>query len=266
MQQELNFPQFGRSGRSRRSSLALIVALHLLIAWFMLQKTGKISLFSVEAPSRITQVSMLSSGAGASTASAAGMAIEHMPTPALPRLDFGPTFAVKAEATTEDAAVVHASPASQSQPQPQDVARTQDEAQGHGVSAASGTGADAGATQGKGTGTGTGRSAGPDDFESLPAAVLAVECDTPSYPFDAKLRGQEGITRMALRIDAQGLLAESRIMKSSRSLALDRASRNAIALCRFVPPMQNGVAVGGWVSFNYIWKLRESRGVFRDLP
>ena len=45
MQQELNFPQFGRSGRSRRSSLALIVALHLLIAWFMLQKTGKISLF-----------------------------------------------------------------------------------------------------------------------------------------------------------------------------------------------------------------------------
>ncbi|RFP13783.1 MULTISPECIES: energy transducer TonB [unclassified Duganella] len=260
MQQELNFPQFGRNSNSRRSSLLLIVALHLLVAWFMLQKTGKISLFFVAAPSRITQVSMLSSGAGSSTASAAGIAIEHMPTPALPRLDFGPTFTIKAEATTEDAAVVHASPTSQSQSLPQDAAHAP------GVSAALGAGASTGSGAGTAQGKGAGSSAGPDDFESLPAAVLAVECDTPTYPFEAKLRGQEGTARMALRIDAQGLVAESRIMKSSRSLALDRASRNAIALCRFVPPMQNGVAVGGWVSLNYIWKLREIRGVFRDSP
>ncbi len=264
MQQELNFPQFGRGSSSRRTSLALIVALHLLVAWFMLQKTGKISLFVVDAPSRITQVAMLSSGAGSSTASAADMTVEHMSTPALPRLDFGPAFAIKAEASTEDAAVVHASPVSQSlpQPQPQEVAHDQGAAQTPDVPAATGAGSGAGAGLGKGAGS----SAGPDDFESLPTAVLAVECETPSYPFDARQRGQEGVARMALRLDAQGLVAESRVMKSSRSLALDRASRNAIALCRFVPPMQNGVAVGGWVSLNYIWKLREPSGYFRDSP
>ncbi|MQA41755.1 TonB family protein [Rugamonas aquatica] len=71
---------------------------------------------------------------------------------------------------------------------------------------------------------------------------------------------------MTLLIDAQGRVAESRIIKSSRSFSLDRASRDAIALCRFVPPMQNRVAVGGWVSLKHTWSLRETMGVFRDGP
>ena len=272
MQQEMSFTHADRSRGSRSSSLTLIIALHLMIAWFMLQKTGKIQLFTYDAPSRITQFSMLSSGVGSGATPAEDIAVGSMPAPALPRLDFGPAFAIKAEATTEDAATVHASPVTQARNEPTAQARTSE----HAATISTGSGSMADRSAGPGTGTGmaagtsagkgAGSSAGPDAFESLPAAVLAVDCGTPAYPFTARERGQEGTTRMALLIDAQGRVIESRVMKSSRSLALDRASRDAIALCRFVPQMQNGVPTSGWVSLNYIWKLRETMGVFRDAP
>ncbi|MQA18854.1 energy transducer TonB [Rugamonas rivuli] len=279
MQQDLSFLNLGHGRNTRRSSLALIVALHLLIVWFMLQKTGKITLFTYEAPSRITQVSMLSSGAGSSAAPAADIAVDSMPAPAMPRLDFGPSFTIKAEATTEDAAIVHASPRTSTQaatPARNEPATPPlsppDRATAATAATASNAGSAADRSAGPGTGAGTlagkgaGSSVGPDAFESLPVAVLAIECDTPAYPLDAMMKGQEGVARMALLIDAQGRVAESRIIKSTRSFSLDRASREAIALCRFVPPMQNGVAVGGWVSLKYTWRLRESMGVFRDGP
>ncbi|WP_141753395.1 energy transducer TonB [Duganella sp. HH101] len=273
----------GHGRNTRGSSLALIVALHLLIVWFMLQKTGKITLFTYEAPSRITQVAMLSSGAGSSAAPAADIAVGSMSAPAMPRLDFGPSFAIKAAATTEDAATVHASShtsiqtATQARNEPatpplSPPLSSPDRATAATAATASNAGSAADRSAGPGLGAGTlagkgaGSSVGPDAFESLPAAVLAVECDTPAYPLDAKMKGQEGVARMALLIDAQGRVAESRIIKSSRSFSLDRASRDAIALCRFVPPMQNGVAVGGWVSLKYTWRLRETMGVFRDGP
>ncbi|ELX08264.1 hypothetical protein Jab_2c03100 [Janthinobacterium sp. HH01] len=276
MQQDLSFLSLGHGRNTRGSSLALIVALHLLIVWFMLQKTGKITLFTYEAPSRITQVSMLSSGAGSSTAPAADFAVDSMPAPAMPRLDSGPSFAIKADTTTEDAAIVHASPHTSTQARNEPATpplspplSTPDRATAA-TASTSGSAAERSAGPGIGAGTpagkGAGSSVGPDAFESLPVAVLAVECDTPAYPLDAKMKGQEGVARMALLIDAQGRVAESRIIKSSRSFSLDRASREAIALCRFVPPMQNGVAVGGWVSLRYTWRLRETMGVFRDGP
>lgn len=283
MQQDMEFLSLGHGRHTRGSSLALIVALHLLIVWFMLQKTGKISLFTYEAPSRITQVAMLSSGAGSSAAPAADIAIDSMPAPAMPRLDFGPSFAIRAEATTEDAALVHASPLPATQavtparnepatPPLTPPLSPSDRATTASASTASNPGSPADRSAGPGTGAGTmagkgaGSRVGPDAFESLPVAVLAVECDTPAYPLDAKMKGEEGVARMALLIDAQGRVAESRIIKSSRSFSLDRASRAAIELCRFVPPMQNGVAVGGWVSLKYTWRLREPMGVFRDGP
>lgn len=276
MQQDLSFLNLGHGRNTRGSSLALIVALHLLIVWCMLQKTGKITLFTYEAPSRITQVSMLSSGAGSSAAPAADFAVNSKPAPAMPRLDFGPSFAIKAEATTEEAAIVHASPQTatpaRNEPATPPLSPPLSSPDRATAATASNAGSAADRSAGPGIGAGTlagkgaGSSVGPDAFESLPVAVLAVECDTPAYPLDAKMQGQEGVARMALLIDAQGRVAESRIIKSSRSFSLDRASRDAIALCRFVPPMQNGVAVGGWVSLKYTWRLRETMGVFRDGP
>ncbi|OEZ59116.1 hypothetical protein [Duganella sp. HH105] len=201
MQQDLSFLSLGHGRNTRGSSLALIVALHLLIVWFMLQKTGKITLFTYAAPSRITQVAMLSSGAGSSAAPAADIAVDSMPAPAMPRLDFGPSFAIKAAATTEDAAIVHASSQTSTQARNEPATpplSSPDRATAATAATASNAGSAADRSAGPGLGAGTlagkgaGSSVGPDAFESLPVAVLAVECDTPAYPLDAKMKGQEG--------------------------------------------------------------------------
>lgn len=99
------------------------------------------------------------------------------------------------------------------------------------------------------------------DYESLPAAMLAIECPSPPYPGEAIEKAQSGTVRLALLIDAQGRVVESRVVRSSKAPALDRASREAIASCQFIPATRNGVAAQGWVMLNYIWTLHLKPGV-----
>lgn len=99
------------------------------------------------------------------------------------------------------------------------------------------------------------------DYESLPAAMLAIECPSPPYPSEAIDKAQSGTVRLALLIDAQGRVVESRVIRSSKAPALDRASREAIASCQFIPAARNGVAAQGWVMLNYIWTLHLKPGV-----
>lgn len=101
------------------------------------------------------------------------------------------------------------------------------------------------------------------DYDSLPAAMLAIDCESPPYPLEAIDKAQSGTTRLALLIDAQGRVVESRVVRSSKAPSLDRAAREAIANCQFIPAMRNGVAAQGWVMLNYIWTLHLKPGVIR---
>jgi TonB family protein len=118
---------------------------------------------------------------------------------------------------------------------------------------------------GGGIRTASGSKAGTDeiDYEALPAAMLAIDCQAPPYPRDAVEKAESGTVRLALLIDAQGRVVQSRVVRSSKSTVLDRASRDAIANCQFVPATRNGVSAQGWVILNYIWTLHQKPGVFR---
>lgn len=122
---------------------------------------------------------------------------------------------------------------------------------------------------GNGAGAGAGAAgaikAGADevDYDSLPAAMLAIDCESPPYPREAIDKAQSGTTRLALLIDAQGRVVESRVVRSSKAPSLDRAAREAIANCQFIPAKRNGVAAQGWVMLNYIWTLHLKPGVIR---
>lgn len=118
---------------------------------------------------------------------------------------------------------------------------------------------------GAGAGAAGAIKAGADevDYDSLPAAMLAIDCESPPYPREAIDKAQSGTTRLALLIDAQGRVVESRVVRSSKAPSLDRAAREAIANCQFIPAMRNGVAAQGWVMLNYIWTLHLKPGVIR---
>jgi protein TonB len=121
------------------------------------------------------------------------------------------------------------------------------------------------AGNGAGAGAAGAIKAGADevDYDSLPAAMLAIDCESPPYPREAIDKAQSGTTRLALLIDAQGRVVESRVVRSSKAPSLDRAAREAIANCQFIPAMRNGVAAQGWVMLNYIWTLHLKPGVIR---
>lgn len=131
--------------------------------------------------------------------------------------------------------------------------------------ALTGTGNGIGTSTGAGAGAGAAGAikAGSDevDYDSLPAAMLAIDCESPPYPREAIDKAQSGTTRLALLIDAQGRVVESRVVRSSKSPSLDRAAREAIANCQFIPAMRNGVAAQGGGMLNYIWTLHLKPGV-----
>jgi periplasmic protein TonB len=56
------------------------------------------------------------------------------------------------------------------------------------------------------------------------------------YPSEARARGEQGVTRLAFSIDAQGQLLTSRIVKSSGSAALDAETLALVQRAQPFPP------------------------------
>jgi periplasmic protein TonB len=56
------------------------------------------------------------------------------------------------------------------------------------------------------------------------------------YPSDARARGEQGVTRLAFRIDAQGHLMSSRVVASSGSTALDAETLALVQRAQPFPP------------------------------
>ena len=88
---------------------------------------------------------------------------------------------------------------------------------------------------------------------SRPAARLP--CAKMAYPADSQRNGEQGTVHMTFVIDADGTVLESTVAKSSGFPALDSATLDGMAKCRFTPAVTNGKPEKSLLSFSYTWTL-----------
>lgn len=85
--------------------------------------------------------------------------------------------------------------------------------------------------------------------------VEFASCSKPEYPAQALANKVEGTSTLQFLVNANGSVAESRVMKSSGDPSLDEAARLAIAKCSFRPAMRDGKPQQAWVPVQYVWKI-----------
>lgn len=78
-------------------------------------------------------------------------------------------------------------------------------------------------------------------------------CTRPGYPKESLTRGEQGIVKIKLRIDAKGRVTGTDLVKSSGVALLDQATITAFAQCRFTPALRFGVAVEGTKEISVPW-------------
>ncbi|HEU4844856.1 MAG TPA: TonB family protein [Burkholderiaceae bacterium] len=86
-------------------------------------------------------------------------------------------------------------------------------------------------------------------------AVIAEarNCSAPPYPINAYRNGEAGSVLLALLVASDGRVVESKVQKSSGSSELDKAARNALALCKFKPA--EGQTEPTWANLTYVWSI-----------
>jgi protein TonB len=72
---------------------------------------------------------------------------------------------------------------------------------------------------------------------------VALDTGRPAYPEISRRRGQEGTVLLELSVDANGRVAEVRIVESSGFSALDAAATEALRDWRFRPAQRGGVPI-----------------------
>jgi len=78
----------------------------------------------------------------------------------------------------------------------------------------------------------------------------------PPYPEIARARGWEGEVLLKVRVAASGRAEAMAIKRSSGRHLLDDAAVEAVKGWTFVPAMQGGVAVAGWVDVPLLFRLQ----------
>lgn len=80
------------------------------------------------------------------------------------------------------------------------------------------------------------------------AAELAVVCTervAPSYPADARQRGETGLVIVRVEVDERGWVASAQVERSSGHAALDEAALRAVKAWRCTPPTRHGLPAKG---------------------
>ncbi|WP_211871544.1 energy transducer TonB, partial [Neoroseomonas terrae] len=93
-----------------------------------------------------------------------------------------------------------------------------------------------------------------------PSSDAGVRNNPPDYPEDARRRGQEGVVRLALRVNAEGLVTNAAVEESSGVPSLDRAAMEAARRWRFRPAMRAGMPVAATLTTAVHFRLSDSRG------
>ena len=97
----------------------------------------------------------------------------------------------------------------------------------------------------------------PQPVRVAPVIDAARACQQPQYPAVSTRMGEEGVVDLEFLIDLDGRVADSRIATSSGHERLDRAARDALALCRFTPGTIDGKPERSWAHLRYRWQLAQ---------
>ncbi len=87
------------------------------------------------------------------------------------------------------------------------------------------------------------------------AVLVSSACEKPEYPSSSIHEEETGTVTLAMLVDIDGRVLESKIDKSSGYRVLDNAARSALSLCKFKPGSTNGVAEKSWTKIKYAWRL-----------
>lgn len=79
------------------------------------------------------------------------------------------------------------------------------------------------------------------------------ECEVPSFPTRWQNDGDSGNVIVAYLVGTDGKVLESKLVESSGSSRVDRASVRAGARCKFQPA--SGQTVAGWAKVKYTWTV-----------
>lgn len=87
------------------------------------------------------------------------------------------------------------------------------------------------------------------------AIVDFRSCHKPLWP-QADLQAEHtGTVTLKFRVDADGKVRESGVVRSSGHPGLDQAARIGIEKCSFIPARTRGQPVAAWAQMQYVWVL-----------
>lgn len=82
-------------------------------------------------------------------------------------------------------------------------------------------------------------------------APRLVACTTPEYAEKSIIRDEEGVVKLALRIDVDGKVVDAKVLTSSGFANLDKASLSAVQGCSFTANVSDSI----WANISYNWIL-----------
>jgi periplasmic protein TonB len=96
-------------------------------------------------------------------------------------------------------------------------------------------------------------SAGRAMAADLSAKIDTGDCEKPEYPVSWQEPGDGRDVTVAYLVGADGKVLESKLVSSSGSSRLDRASVNSGARCKFKPGAKDGQLATTWAKVRYKW-------------
>ena len=87
--------------------------------------------------------------------------------------------------------------------------------------------------------------------------LLFRECKSlPEYPRMSRERRETGTVRIAMNVDATGLVTRAEVVQSSGFTALDQVAMASLSRRPFLPALKNREPVESAVEITYVWKLQ----------
>ena len=99
-------------------------------------------------------------------------------------------------------------------------------------------------------------SASAADAKATPVFSDLAAC-RPNYPHEAVVANQQGSVKVRISVDRKGKFTGSEILSSSGSTALDNATTDAFAKCKYKPAHKNGKPIASSFDAVYVWKLED---------
>ncbi|NGZ87378.1 TonB family protein [Duganella aceris] len=82
-----------------------------------------------------------------------------------------------------------------------------------------------------------------------------ADCNVPSYRNSWQDDEVQGAVKLAVLVDAEGNVQESKVISSSGHVSLDKASQRASATCKFKAAAKDSSAAPVWAQVQYNWVL-----------